>query len=89
MVCFSSSLVLMCLRNQLGAAVFSTRAVEPPVVPKEDSRSGGRLGSECQLRTLTGAVNLQRQQRVDTGVGGIRETLPPIVYIRQNQVGIF
>lgn len=44
-------------------------------------RLGRRLRSECQLRTCTVAVNLQRQQRVDTRVGGIWEDVTPIIYI--------
>lgn len=39
-------------------------------------RSGRGLGAECQLRTYTVAVNLQRQQRIDTGLVGSGKTLP-------------
>ena len=67
------------MRNQLGAAMYSTQHVELPVVPKEDRHAqslGGGLGSECQLRTCTLAVNLQSQQRGDTGVVVIWEDVP-------------
>lgn len=83
-ICFSTSLELMCL-NETSWGQPCAPHVELPVVPKEDRLFGvgGSGGSECQLRTRTVAVNLQRQQCVDTAVGGIWEDVTPIIYIRQ------
>lgn len=87
----------ICMRNQLGADESSVQLVVGRAAGcakrgQTLRRLSRRLRSDCQLRTCTVALNLQRQSH--TEIGGLWKDVALIIYIlwevhHLNQVGVF